>query len=374
VVGVTPGFGPVARWGEWPSVPEADTGGVLTRTPDGSLPIGPNPRADTGFFFDTLGRVLRLEEALLVSLGGLLLLTGLVSLALAGYLPEEFLAGCWRRTLLGSIALALPLPAMVRAIAWLTTGGTDLTETVGTFPNPGNLPSERLLETSTHLRVIDVGVIGPEWIVLMGERILTQLASSAIIAGVVTIALATLWYWYRPRTRRALELVRNGVAVVTLVVLFSVVLGTMAWLATGDVDHTGSLESEYVGVTTSFESGTMQGWSVREGSASVTTGPGSGNALHVDGVVERSFTPLAIDGEWAIVDVEVSGPARVRTTVEGDEVGVRTVHEEASWRVPSDDNLTVRVAGTGVWLESVRFHPVIGQPNQQAGPTIRGEQ
>jgi hypothetical protein len=316
--------------------------------------------------------VLRLEETLLVSLGGLLLLAGLIGLALAGYFDGATWQGNWRRAVAGGLALTLPLPAIVRAITWLAAGHTDPTHSLGSFSNPVTLPADRLLTPATSLPVMDVADTGPQWIVATGRRVRSHLRSIAVTAGLLAIPIGTLWYWYRPSSRRSVAFVRNGIAVLTVVLLFSVVVGTGTWLATGDVDSANAVGSGRTGVTTSFESGTMQGWSVEEGTASVTTGPEGPNALHIDGLVHRSFAPLVLDRSSTLVTLDVGGPATVNITTAGEEVVHRTVDGTASWRVSAGSTVSVRVSGRGVWLHSARIRPVLGRSNRQKRPAGRG--
>jgi hypothetical protein len=262
--------------------------------------------------------------------------------------------------LFGGLVIGIPFSVIVRAVTWVLTGGTDPTQSVGLLSETSLPPAG--LEHYAVLLPESLPIAGLHSLSAVGDRARSLLAWAAIGAGSLGATVGALWYCLFPTSRTALGTVRSGLSVVVLVVFFSLVLGTTAWLTTGALAPEDSIGSGRTGVTTSFESGSLQGWSIEDGSASVSTGPG-GSALTVHGTVERTFETLPVDRGRTLVAVELDGPAAV-TILAGDAVlRSQAVEANASWQIQTDLPVTVRVAGQDIRLRTVYVRPVLGRPS-----------
>jgi hypothetical protein len=335
------------------------TAGVLSRTPDAGYPVGPDPEPALGPTLDALARILRLEDELLVVVGGLLLLSGLAGLGAYGPFDSHGWFRSGRRAILGGIALVLPVVVILRALAWLATGEPIATQSIGIVTDAVSLPSERL---QYELRPLDTFVStgsGIQWLVRAGNRGRSLVAGIAVVAGSLAIVAGTVRYWWGSPSESSIDVLRSGLSVVVVVVLFSVVLSTTTWLATGSLQPGSGLGSGSTGVTTSFETGSMQGWVVESGSAGVSSGSGGAGTLRIDGAAERSFELGPVDARRTAIALDLDGSARVTITAAGAEVVSESVEGGSSWQIPTRSNVTIRVAGEDVSLQSVRVRPVV---------------
>jgi hypothetical protein len=350
---------------------ESSTAGILSRTPGDGYPVGPDPRGDTVGMLDILGRFLHLENGLLTVLGGLLLLSGVAGIGLVGFFDRGSWARNGRRAIVGGIVLILPLTAIIQALTWLLTGDTVSPESLGVRSDVAASPIVNQQYYPDVLPAVDTLPSGPQVLATVGNRGESLLARFAVAVGSLTAAVGGLWYWRSPSFRSSFRIARSGLSIVAVVLLFSVVLGPVAWLATGSVTPGAALGSGRTGVTTSFESGTMQGWSIETGTASVRSGPGGPAALHIRGAVERSFDPLPIDGARTLVAVHLDGPGTVTIAVDGTERSSKTVTGEAIWQIPTGSPVTVRIDGSDIWLRSARVAPVL-KSSTDGWMSIRG--
>jgi hypothetical protein len=156
-----------------------------------------------------------------------------------------------------------------------------------------------------------------------------------------------------------------------VIVLFSVVLGTTTWLATGGLSSGERPRTGSTDVVTDFETGSWQGWSVETGSASVSSGPGENHALHIRGTVERSFSRDPIDAAQTLLTLDLDGVATVTIHSGGIEVVSQTVERERRWRVPTRSTITVRIAGSDIRLQSAQVRTVFDSSLGARSPTGR---
>jgi hypothetical protein len=344
------------------SGPASLSAGILSRTPADGYPIGPDPEPDPGGFLEAFNGVLSLEYELLTAIGGLLLLAGL--LAVGSPAGTTWFGRSGRRVLLGTVLLVIPVGAVLRGLTWLATGDTATTELPGIVHETDLLSS---VDPIVSLRSLtDTGLLsaGPHWVFGIGQRGRSILERSGVLAGLLAATLGGLRYSQRNGSR-SFRVLRNGLAVVVVVLLLSMVLGPVAWLATGAVSPGDAIGSGRTGVTTSFESGSMQGWTIEEGTASVQATDGS-FGLHIDGAVERSYEPMSFSGSEALVALDVDGPGTISVRSAGRELLEETVDGTTRWHVSSDGAVTVRVEGRGIYLRSVRVAPVIGAQRQES--------